>query len=444
MKSEIRREKQLRLFAWWLAVALTVFISLPSNQTPIKLLITVPILLCLPANRRLDRKFLILGVGLTIFGAFLNVYDFLLNDKNWKMVNLYVTDIAFFTWLAVRLAGNVSFPDALVRSIRWSYASINICHLLLIVMSLNSIPIPQAVATSLAYNFGVSTEYGFWAFTSKLLVQQLFLLPCMLGLFFLDPSPWPFARKLMFALSVLLNFASLRLGLILTTVIATVILIWISRKRRTPNASAPILVGLGMVASIVVVVVGGSVLSGMYQLKFDDKLEGKDPRYQQAVVWLTYWQEAPLLGHGLSSVAIELADFDGTLTLQLNGKLHNEFGYELLPLKALAEMGLIGVVVYAGFIYIVFASLGTAIYRLRQNRGRPKAYMACESVRLAMGCYLFASCTNGYLISFGGLFGVFIPYALAWFYGNEAFSYPSRATEKRFPIALANKNATCN
>jgi hypothetical protein len=409
-------------YSWWLTLALTAFFVLPTDQVPLKLAILLPIVSCCPATdarRTVNPVFLYFGIALIVFGVFINIYDVSKNDKVWKMVNLYVVDFVIYLFICVKFAKNKNYAAIFADSVLCAFTAINAIHAALIILSMSGSSVALTYAKDiLAWNFGVSPEYGFWAYTSNLLVAQMFLLPCAVALFLLDPCKWSMPRIWIFVAGVLVNLASLRLALILVFLLTSGALILNAHQRRAPNSSGHVLLTIQICVSVVIVVAFGAAIEGVYRLKLGDKVDGSDLRYQQAILWLEYWKEAPILGQGVSSMTVLKDEPDGMKSVVIQGRLSNEFGYELVPLKALAEIGVVGVGVYLSFIAFVFNTLGKYIHAFRRDRKYAKQYVIAVAARVGMVTYLFATCTNGYLTSFSGMSPVFLPFALAWHFAN--------------------------
>lgn len=432
-------------YSWWLTVALTAFFVLPTDQVPLKLAILLPIVSCCPATdarRTVNPVFLYFGIALIVFGVFINIYDVSKNVKVWKMVNLYVVDFVIYLFISIKLAKNKKYADILTDSILSAFTLINAIHVVLILLSMSGSSVALTYAKDiLAWNFGISPEYGFWAYTSNLLVAQMFLLPCAVALFLLDPCKWSMPRILIFVAGVLVSLASLRLALILVFLLTSAGLILNAHQRRAPNSSGHVLLTIQICVSVVVVVAFGAAIEGVYRLKLGDKVDGSDLRYEQAILWLEYWKDAPILGQGVSSMTVLKDEPDGMKSVVIQGRLSNEFGYELVPLKALAEIGVVGVAVYLSFIAFVFNTLGKYIHAFRREQKYAKQYVIAVAARAGMVMYLFATCTNGYLTSFSGMSPVFLPFALAWHFANGDGSRRSGPPSNGRTIGFARAGA---
>lgn len=138
---------------------------------------------------------------------------------------------------------------------------------------------------------------------------------------------------------------------------------------------------------------------GIYELKWSDKINGNDIRFQQLFFWLESFVKSPLIGHGLTSVEIILYDIaTGELVVELPGPIVSPFGYEILFAKLLSDIGLLL------FIYIfVFAWLSFFIRTKCEN------FWQVHALRVAAIILIIQSMTNSYLQTSGMLFIFMLP-----------------------------------
>jgi hypothetical protein len=425
----------------WTVAALAAFMALPSNMTALRLAIFIPALLLARKNREpksLDWEYHGLYLALLLLGLFLNIYDGCLNEKHWELMGPYVFDVAIYWWISWQLVQIRNYLVVLWRAVWMAIGAITLCHLVLIGLAMsNRLSDLQSVVTSLQFQFGQNQDHGFFAYSSILLVPMMYLLPCGIALHCLDPHRWSLSRFCWLTFCILVAVTSLRLALIIGVSLSLLCSSLIGRTRKLPNVSGPR-------AAIAAAILGAAGISiacsptavALYDLKLAQKVDRYDPRYDQALAWLTYWSQAPLLGNGLSSVTMTATNEDGSVTVMRSGRITNDYGFELLPLQMLTEIGLIGIGGYAAFVWYTNRQLKRAARRLQSGARQNLDYATIVSARLAMLCFLIATCTNGYLLSFNGLFPLFIPLGLSWLVLRRVPAAPSKASR-----ALVASNA---
>lgn len=142
-----------------------------------------------------------------------------------------------------------------------------------------------------------------------------------------------------------------------------------------------------------------TVVDGIYGLKWQDKVSGDDIRYQQFVYWLESFSDAPIFGHGLSSVNLELYDIaTGELLSLRPGPVEAPYGYEIYFAKLLSDMGL----VFIPYVFI-FALLSFFMKADKKNKSQ------LEALRFSAIVMIMQSMTNSYLQTSGWLFIFMLP-----------------------------------
>lgn len=135
----------------------------------------------------------------------------------------------------------------------------------------------------------------------------------------------------------------------------------------------------------------GQNLVDHFSDEFSDSQGGGQVRSLQTAYLLESWQESPLIGHGLG---------------QSVGYIRNDnhiWEYESQYAMMLSNLGLLGVVVYAGAaLWVIFSLLSLGLRH-------PTYAPMCFGLAAGMLSFTFANASNPYFQAFGHLWTIFLP-----------------------------------
>ncbi|MDX1932706.1 MAG: hypothetical protein SFU56_08895 [Capsulimonadales bacterium] len=359
----------------------------------------------------------VLGLLTVLFlGMFLALYDHLqLPFAQWRQANVFLTAPLIFLLFTLLYSHRPDFGPTLHHCLCSASFFIAVNALAYLGFGLIGRPYPLEFL-DLDYRRGID-ERGFAAYSTNNLPILCFTVPYLLANVLYTGNRSRFA-VLTLALSVLAALASLRVAVILSVVGSAVVLFGLvylkadSAGRRTIRrgivlaATAPLVAGVigylllpsGQKARL------GLIVEGIYLLKLSRKVSGEDSRYEQANYWLRAWERRPWFGHGLSSTELI------TSSIVKPGTVQNPYGYELTYLRLLSEIGLLPLLLYAYLLLRSARWLAECAWR-----GETAERREALGHLLGMIGFLFASGTNGYLLTFGVAWTVFLPVA----YGNR-------------------------
>ncbi|HWR45835.1 O-antigen ligase family protein [Sporomusa sp.] len=341
-----------------------------------------------------------------ILGLSLNLYDVFLNGLSTRGLNVFVIDICVYLAVMLLLSTRPNINLIFDRAFHISSLLISTNALLYLLFSVSigreSYPL---MFLDLDYRMGLGGS-GLMAFSTNNLPILIFTLPYMLVHYFYGKtySKW---KKMTLSVCLLASFFSLRIALIGVIVlsICCLVLYKVLRTKKKLYFLTWMMSLSMMIFSLSLIFTDGAKLDEFYNLKLANKLNGSDIRYEQFDVWYGYFQEAPLFGHGLTSV--NLIIYKGDQFVHENvGVIENPFGYELTFAKLLVEIGLIPFLIYTVLtMYIIIQ-----ILKIVRDKAIPYQYREYALAHMfGIVSFIISANTNGYLLTFGYLWVIFFP-----------------------------------
>jgi hypothetical protein len=212
-------------------------------------------------------------------------------------------------------------------------------------------------------------------------------------------------HKIILIFSIIAAFLSLRNALILVIIISLVVVLVVRRRIWLLGLCSLITVFFIYWISVSYPQIFESYLS----LKLENLISGEDQRYLQLLFWIEIITEAPIFGHGIGSVGSS------------GGDIYSPYGYELTYLMLAAQIGLMPTAIYAlfflGSIFLIFYKSNCKLEREFLAKNNP-----LFAIGLAASMFLIASATNGYLMTLGYLWTIFLPISYLWWlriYGGK-------------------------
>jgi hypothetical protein len=336
--------------------------------------------------------------SLTTIGLFLTAWSVFGRDNlnGFVGIRILFLSVVFYFVFSLFLVGKRYRLAWLVSSFYSVSAFISLNIIIYIFCKIYGLMYPLA-SLDLDYRFGRASS-GLFAYSTNNLPIFMFTIPFMIAHNF-NRKRSKFVYKLILFLSVVAACLSLRNALILVIIISFVVVL-IVRKR---------IWLLGLCSLILVLFIywisfsHPQLLESYSNLKLENLISGEDPRYLQSLFWIEMINEAPIFGHGIGSV------------VPSGGDIYSPYGYELTYLMLAAQIGLMPTAIYAsvflGSIFLLF---------YRYNWKSKSDYLADDSssfaVGLAASMFLIASATNGYLMTLGYLWTVFLPITYLWWF----------------------------
>jgi hypothetical protein len=398
---------------------LTLLVFFPASYNPGKIVFIGVVLVAamyaaIRGERMAIREDFAVGILAALgLGLFLALYDHLLLDfAEWRQANIFLTAPPTYLLFALLFSRRAYFPRMMDDVIFLASTLIAVNALAYLAAGLVGHTYPLEFL-DLDYKRGID-ERGFVAYSTNNLPMLGFTVPYMTASI-LYAGNRTRLRLLCLIVCTIAALASLRIAVtvdVLGGYIITQLLAIRAAGRKAPALMAryqrALAFAVASIASLLLVAIifvglnprAQMIAEGIYQQKLSKKLSGEDTRYAQSRYWIEAWTERPLLGHGISSSEIIIPQ------MVKPGTVQNPYGYELTYLKLMSEIGLLPVAVYA----ILIAGLAVSLLRTSLN--------ATDAVRrnglahaLGMLGFLFASGTNGYLLTFGVAWTIFFPLA---------------------------------
>lgn len=330
----------------------------------------------------------IIGLALILYSAISKSSGNIFFGMQIFVINVFIYGVICLAISNYNNADNLLIDSLFASSL---IISINIfCYLFSNILGLNY---PLGFL-ELDYKFGMSST-GLFAYSTNNLPVLMFTIPFMLTFFALGRNSLKKWHTFSLFISLTMALVSLRLALWLVIIFPILFLSLFSARIRF------YLILFLLIASpfIYFLIMDGSVLNYLYDLKFSGKLEGNDQRFMQTNFWLEKIMEKPIFGHGIGSIDIS------------GGNISNPYGYELTFLMLLTQLGIFFSFIYTIMFFIILLNLywvATKSFEHSKNR--------VMAIGLALGSLMFllASYTNGYLLTFGYMWIIFFPLAFIW------------------------------
>jgi len=408
------RSDATRAFWTLLLTFLTVFPSSYNGGKAVFALVTV--VAVAGALIRGERMAMREGIGagiLTSFalGLFLALYDhLLLSFAQWRQANVFLTAPLIY-FLFTLLFSRRPYLGAMLKDIIYiASLLISLNALAYLIYGLKGRVYPLEFL-DLDYRRGID-ERGFAAYSTNNLPILCFTAPFILANVLYSGNRTRFSITVLLV-SLAAAFASLRVAVAVSILGAMTAIAVVSAqvapamlRRRVFRKSLFIVTAFFFAGFVMVAILSRNsprfqaFITGIYDLKLSKKMSGEDIRYMQARFWLSSWTQHPLLGHGISSTELL------TSSAIKPGTVQNPYGYELTYLRLLSEIGFVPIVAYGLLVFCLTVRLQAIGVRTTSPDRRD-----CMSYLLGMLGFLFASGTNGYLLTFGVAWTIFFPVA---------------------------------
>lgn len=305
-------------------------------------------------------------------------------------VRLLFLSVVFYFFFSVFLQYGSGFRFQWMRiSIFISSLAISVNIIMYVIFKLSGFPYPLEFL-DLDYKFG-SSQTGLFAYSTNNLPILMFSLPFMMAYVAFSRRKCLF-EKIVVVIALFAAFMSLRNALILVIFLSIFLILLFKKKWFILSflTLIPVLFFLYFINFY------PEIWEAYLNLKLRDISSGEDPRYEQALFWLALISEYPLFGTGIGSFAVS------------GGQITNPFGYELTYLMFSASVGVIFSLVYYSIFGFVILGLFVSYFYSRSFGEASALYI---SLFFGMFMFLIASATNGYLMTLGYLWTVFIPMA---------------------------------
>lgn len=257
-------------------------------------------------------------------------------------------------------------------------------------------------------------NYGqFFQYTTTHMCTLIFMLPFLIALFFDENSEGIISRKLLvteLAMGAFCLIISGRVAFVLTTAFSFLLLFFLrkycsEKKQRREFKSKIFLTGaFGLIAFLIVsnlfLKVDWSGIAQYIIHKFtSSQLEThitNGVRKVQSKALIEGWLESMLFGHGTGSYTKTIIRMESM-----------PWAYEYTYLAMLYQKGLVGTVIYFGFIGIVLARMIISV--------KNSIYSSTLVIPFILGlvAILIATAADPYLTTFGCMWMLYIPFAIA-------------------------------
>jgi len=330
--------------------------------------------------------FMVLGILLIIW----NVYIF----GDYSPWTFWIA--GFLTWFFfIHLLRSIPSPELFIhKSLVATGYVVAITNLVYIAAFLAGISVEPISVPGFTAFYGMDAE-GRFAYSSSLLPHICYLFPYFIYAAARNNDKRVKNEKTLTWLLAVAGLLSLRSIIFLSIAISFLYYVWV-KFHSWKFVSVLLIVG----ACLTVLYFNFlDTFDFIYQLKWADKISGDDVRYNQLMFWLRSFADSPLIGHGLSSVQMEVFNMaTGELIQSRSGPIVSPYGYEIFYGKMLSDIGMIFFIYCAIFYYLTFSV--KTFNSLNWQVG---------ALRFAAIFMLVQSGTNSYLGTSGWLFVLMLP-----------------------------------
>lgn len=349
----------------------------------------------------IKKNIILVYLYLMVFGLLVSLISiFNSNHVNYLVgVRLLFFSVVFYFVFALFLRSDKERFSWLIDALYFSSLLISLNIVFYISFKLLGVVYPLEFL-DLDYKFGRSVS-GLFAYSTNNLPVLMFTIPFMI--FFSSFNGRNDNISYFIILITLISaFLSLRNAVIFVSLISVLTVLLMKRKYFIALSS----VAISIVLVFLIAVFFPDLWETYINLKLRAVFSGDDIRYLQFLFWIDLILESPFFGHGLGSVA------------PAGGNIINPHGYELTYLMFVAQVGMIPSVIYFIFSLYILKNLFLKSMKLHKS-GLYFEFSLFLAMGLAMLMFLLASSSNGYLMTLGYLWTIFIPLTVLLSLGSK-------------------------